>query len=57
MVLKINRNKLVGGKRQLGGQGPQQKAELAFNELKQWFFQNLPPSRRFVLKNRSKFKW
>ena len=35
MVLKINRNKLVGGKRQLGGQGPQQKAELAFNELKQ----------------------
>ena len=32
---KINRQKLVSGKRRLSGQGPQQKAESAFNEAKQ----------------------
>ena len=32
---KINCQKFVSGKRRLGCQGPQQKAESAFNEAKQ----------------------
>ena len=51
---KINRQKLVSGKRRLGGQGPQQKAESAFNEAKQWLFQNLPPSQRSLFFHKSR---
>ena len=53
MVPKINRQKLVSGKLRLGGQGPQQKAESAFNEAKQWFFHNLTPSRRSLFFHKS----